>query len=63
MPKRYSILSGLWRMYTQFYFARKWFCDDKPIRDEVGHEHWPMSEADKERMGLKEPDQKNPCAA
>lgn len=63
MARGYSIMDGLFRFYQQWSFHRRWFGVDKPFRDKVGHDQWPMSEADKERHGLKEPDQKNPCAA
>lgn len=63
MARGYSILGGLFRLYRQRSFYRRWFGVDKSVRDEVGHDQWPMSEGDKERHGLKEPDKRKPCAA
>ena len=60
------LLDALWRMTTRTHHHIKWFCYDKPNRIKNGHvpdglyEH-ERSATDKERIGLKEPDERQGC--
>jgi hypothetical protein len=61
-------LDALFRIHQQVSWSNRWFCVDKPARIKAGYvpdglTDKERSEADKERAGLREPDQLNPCAA
>jgi len=62
------IIDALFRFHQQRTFHCKWFGKDRGDRIRLGHTPDGLyaherSEADKERVGLKTPDKRNPCAS
>lgn len=60
------LLGSINRVVTQWHHHHNWFCYDKPNRIKNGFGPdglYPdeRSQADKERIGLKKPDEKNKC--
>ncbi len=61
-----GLLDALWRMHQQRSWWNRWSCIDKPARIEAGAGPDGLfpeerSEADKERLGLKQPHEPKPC--
>ena len=52
------------RVGTHAQLHHRWFGTDKPAREAMGYREglYPQSYADQERLGLRRPDELNPCA-